>query len=44
MAHPPDDAVYQQAGQGTVNRCVRLAQDERQLCRVYKRHLAEGVE
>ena len=43
MAHPPDDAVSQQAGQGSVDGRVRLAQDARQLRRVDEWHPAEGV-
>ena len=31
VTHPPDDPVGQQAGQGSVNRGVRLAENERQL-------------
>ena len=44
VAHPPHDAVGQQAGQGAVNRRVRLPQDERQFRRVAERRPAEGVE
>ena len=44
MAHPPGDAVGQQAGQGSVNGRVRLAQDACQLRRVDERRPAEGVE
>lgn len=44
MAHPSHDAFGQQAGQGAVDRGVRLAEDARQLRRVDKRHPAEGVE
>ena len=44
MAHTPDDAVSQQAGQGSVDGRVRLTQDACQLCGIDERHLAEGVE
>ena len=44
MIHPSDDAVSQETDQGSVDGRVRLAQDERQLCRFDKRHPAEGVE
>ena len=43
VAHPPDDAVGQQAGQGSVDSRVGLAEDARQLRRVDERHPAEGV-
>ena len=36
--------VGQQAGHGSVNRCVGLAQDACQLHRIDKRHPAEEVE
>ena len=44
MAHTPSDAIAQQAGQGSVDRGVGLAEDARQLRRVDERHPAEGVE
>ena len=44
MAHPPHDALFQQVAQGSVNRGVRLAQDERHLSRVNERRPAEGIE
>ena len=44
MAHPPDDALGQQAGQRTVDGRVGLAQDTCQLRRVDERRPAEGVE
>ena len=44
MAHPPDDAIGQQVGQGAVDRRVRLAEDARQLRRIDERRPAEGVE
>ena len=44
MADTPGDAVGQQAGQGAVDRGVRLAEDERQLRRIDERRPAEGVE
>ena len=43
VTHPPDDAVGQQVGQGSVNRGVGLAEDARQFRRVDERHPAEGV-
>ena len=44
VAHPPGDAVGQQAGQSAVDRGVRLAEDACQLRRVDERHPAEEVE
>ena len=44
MTDPPDDAVSQQVGQGSVNRRVGLAEDVRQFRRIGERHPAEGVE
>ena len=44
VAHTPDDALGQQAGQGSVNRGVRLAENERQFRRIDERRPAEGVE
>ena len=44
VAHAPGDAPGQQAGQGTVDSRKRLAQDARQLHRIYERHSAEGVQ
>ena len=44
VAHTPDDALGQQTGQGTVNRGVRLAENERQFRRIDERRPAEGVE
>ena len=43
MAHPPDNAICQQAGQGPVNRGVGLAQNTRQIRRIDERRPAEGV-
>ena len=42
--HAPSYAVGQQAGQRTVNRRVRVAEDARQFRRVDERLPAEGVE
>ena len=44
VVYSPDYAVGQQDGQSAVDGRVRLAQDNRQLCRFDKRHPAEGVE
>ena len=44
VAHPPGDADGQEAGQGAVDRGVRLAENEGQLRRIDERHPAEGVE
>ena len=44
VAHPPGDAVGQQAGQGAVNGGVRLPQNARQLRGVYEGRPAEDVE
>ena len=44
MAHAPDNAVGQQAGQCAVFRRGCLAEDARQFWRVDERHLAEEVE
>ena len=44
MAHPPNDAIRQQVGQHSMDRGVRLAENERQLRRVDERRPAEGVE
>ena len=44
MAHPPGDAIGQQAGQGSVDCGVRLAEDERQLRRIDERRLAKEVD
>ena len=44
MAHPPEDAGGQHAGQCSVNRGVRLAENERQFRRIDERHPAEEVE
>ena len=44
MAHPPHDAVRQQAGQGSVDGCVGLAEDACQLRRIDERLPDEGVE
>ena len=44
VTHPPGDAFGQEAGQGAVDRGVRLAENERQFRRIYERRPAEQVE
>ena len=44
VACPPHDAVGQQAGQGAVDRRVRLAENERQLRRIDERRPAESID
>ena len=43
MADPPNDAVGQQVGQGTVDRGMRLAENEGQLRRIDDGRPAEGI-
>ena len=42
MVYAPDDALGNQIGQDSVDRGVRLAEDERQLRRIDERRPAEG--
>ena len=44
VAYPPDDALGQLVGQGSVDCGVRLAEDARQLRRIDEGRPAEGVE
>ena len=44
VAHSPDDAFGHQAGQGSVDRGVRLTENECQLRRIDERRPADGVE
>ena len=44
VTHALDDALGQQAGQRSVDRGVRFAEDACQLCRVDERRPAEGIE
>ena len=44
VAHPLDDAVGPHVGQGSVDRGVRLAENERQFRRIDERRSAEGVQ
>ena len=44
MTHPSDDAGRQRAGQGSVYRGVRLAENERQLRRIDEGRSAKRVE